>query len=312
MSKTFQLAAKGPFSLAASARFVEGFPAGEGGGPDGRLDLAFPVERAWRTVGVRVSDDADVGLRAAVVANPGRVDLADIRTEVERILSLDVDGTGFAAIGKQDPVVRRLQQRYPGLRPVQFHSPYEAAAWAIIGQRIRMVQAAAIKTRLAEELGESVDFGDRQLPAFPAPDRLADLKPTKGLTERKVDQLRALGRAAAEGHLNARRLRALPPEEALAALQALPGIGPFSSELVLLRGAGDPDAFPSHEKRLHRAMAALYDLGDEPDLPALRQVSDGWRPYRTWVALQLRTWLEDETSEIATGKRAAKLPGKIT
>lgn len=293
--QTFPLQPRGAFSLAASIRFVEGFPASQGAGADGQLHLAFPVESSWETVGVRVTHDAPDGLRAAVVANPDRVGLAAIRDQVERILSLDVDGTGFGAIGRRDPVVRRLQQRYPGLRPVQFHSPYEAAAWAIIGQRIRMTQAAAVKTRLAAEHGEPVDFGDQVLPAFPAPARLAELPLSKGLTERKVEQLRALGRAAGEGLLDAGRLRTQPRDEALATLQALPGIGPFSAELVLLRGAGEPDAFPAHEKRLHRAMAAAYDLGPDPDLDALRQVAQGWRPHRTWVAFLLRNWHQSPT-----------------
>ena len=49
-------------------------------------------------------------------------------------------------------------------------------------------------------------------------------------------------------------------------LLELPGIGPFSVELILIRGMGDPDSFPREEKRLHRAMAMAYNLGDSPDL----------------------------------------------
>jgi DNA-3-methyladenine glycosylase II len=300
----------GPFSLAAAARFTEGFPAGQGGGDNARLDLAFPADDDWTTVGVRVGEDR-TGLLAEIVANPGSVALGQIRGQVERILSLDVDGTGFPAVAERDPVVRDLQARYPGLRPVQFHSPYEAAAWTIIGQRIRMTQAAGIRTRMATQLGDSVDFGDRQLPSFPAPDRLAALRDFPGLTDRKIEQLRALGRAAGQGALDATALRSRPSEEALAHLRTLPGIGPFSAELILLRGAGHPDAFPTHEKRLHRAMAAVYHLGPDPDTEVLQAIADRWRPYRTWTSLLLRSWLEDVTHEIAEGRRADVLPDRI-
>ncbi len=245
-TNTFRMRARGPFSLTAAARFTEGFPAGQGGGDRARLDLAFPAEGSWATVGT------------------------------------------FPDVGRRDPVVRDLQARYPGLRPIQFHSPYEAAAWTIIGHRIRMTQAAAIKNRLAEELGDRVDFGDRTLPAFPAPERLASLVPPQGLTAVKVDQLRALGRAAAGGLLDADLLRGQHREQALAHLRTLPGVGPFSAELILLRGAGDPDAFPAHEKRLHRAMATAYDLGPNPDVETLAAVAERWRPFRMWVALLLR------------------------
>ena len=285
--------ARGPFSLRAAARFTDEFPAGQGGDDHAQLDLAFPAGATWTTVGVRVHGD----LSADIVANPGALPADEIRGHVERILSLDVDGTGFAALAEHDPVVRDLQEHYPGLRPVQFHSPYEAAAWAIIGQRIRTTQAAAIRTRIATDLGDSVDFGDRRLPVFPAPDRLAGLRDFPGLTDRKVGQLQALGRAAGEGKLDAAMLRSLPADEALERLQTLAGIGPFSAELILLRGAGHPDGFPTQEKRLHRAMATRYHLGPEPELKELQAIADGWRPYRTWTSLLLRVWAADQGYE---------------
>jgi DNA-3-methyladenine glycosylase II len=217
---------------------------------------------------------------------------------VARILSLDVDGAGFPAVGERDPVVAGLQRRYPGLRPVGFWSPYEAAAWAIIGQRIRIRQAAVIKARLAEQLGEPVSFGDHTVPAFPAPERLAGLKEFPGLSGRKPEWLRSLARAALDGRLDAARLRAQPYDEALAGLTELPGIGPFAAELTLLRGAGEPDRIPRNETRLARAVALAYRLPTPPPDADLQKLSQSWRPYRTWVTLLLRAQLEDETGEI--------------
>jgi DNA-3-methyladenine glycosylase II len=244
----FLLPARGPFSLAASTRFLEGFaPAAFDRSAGQPLELAFPVEGSWETVGVRVGEHAD-GVAAEIVspAAPGPGLLAAVRGQVARILSLDVDGTGFPAVGERDPVVGGLQRRYPGLRPVGFWSPYEAAAWAIIGARIRIRQAAAIKARMASELGQAVSFGGRVLSAFPAPQRLAALDGFPGLAGRKPEWLRSLAVAALDGRLDAARLRALPAAEAIAQLKEQPGIGDFSAELVLLRGAGAPDEIPRH------------------------------------------------------------------
>jgi DNA-3-methyladenine glycosylase II len=278
------MSARGPFSLAAAARFQETFPAFQGGDDDARLDLAFTADDEWTPVGVRVTAD----LRARVVVNPGGVPAERIRAQVERILSLDADGTGFAETGARDPVVRELQQRFPGLRPVLFGTPYEAAAWALICHRIRMTQAGTVKARIAASLGEPVDFGDRVLHTFPAPERLIKLEPMPGLTIRKVEYLRALGEAAAEGELDAGLLREMSPEAALAHLKKLPGVGPFSAELIMIRGAGLVDAFPEETPRLTHAMAEAYDLGPEPPLATLRAISQSWRPYRSWVAFLLR------------------------
>ncbi len=92
------------------------------------------------------------------------------------------------------------------------------------------------------------------------------------------------------------RLRELEPQTALAELRALAGIGPFSAELILLRGAAHPDVFPRHERRLHLAMAAAYQL-DEPSLAALAAIAERWRPYRTWIAFLLRVRREQDAPD---------------
>ena len=303
--ETFTLVPRGPFSLAASIAFLEGFtPASYSGVPDSTLELAFPVEGSWRTAGVRVRQDSDSAVTAEIVSpgEPGPDLVAEVRPQVERILSLDVDGSGFPAVGERDPVVGEVQAKYPGLRPVGFWSPYEAAAWTIIGHRIRITQAAAVKARMAEQLGEPVSFGGRVVHAFPAPQRLAELDTFPGLAGRKPEWLRSVARAALDGQLDAARLRAMPPEEALADLKKLPGIGDFSAGLTLLRGAGSPDAVPGAEPRLARAVALAYGLPGPATPEQIKAISERWRPYRTWVTLLLRIQLEYETGEI-TGRQ---------
>jgi DNA-3-methyladenine glycosylase II len=307
---TFILTARGPFSLVASTRFLEGFaPAAFTQTAGQPLVMAFPVEGTWQNAGVRVRAHPD-GAECEIVSPtaPGPELLAAVRTQVARILSLDVDGSGFPAVGERDPVVAGLQRRYPGLRPVGFWSPYEAAAWAIIGHRIRIRQAAAIKARMAEQLGEPVSIDGREVAAFPAPQRLATLDGFPGLSGRKPEWLRSIAVAALDGRLDASRLRALPAEQAVAQLKQLPGIGDFSAELVLLRGAGVPDELPRHESRLARAVALAYDLPQPPSADELARISDNWRPYRTWTTVLLRGYLEDETGEIAGKQQDARHP----
>jgi DNA-3-methyladenine glycosylase II len=292
---TFELVPRGPFSLAASAAFLEGFsPAAYRAAGEGHLHLAFVPDGEEAAAGVCLRQPDGVVVGEVF----GEADPDATREQVARILSLDVDGTGFPEVGRRDPVVGGLQARWPGLRPVGFFSPYEAAAWALIGHRTRIVQAARVKERMAAELGQAVDVHGDVRHAFPGPARLATLEGFPGLFGRKVDNLRSLGEAAAVGQLDGDRLRALPREEALAELKRLPGIGDFSAELVLLRGAADPDHLPLHEPRLCRGAALAYGLDESPDRAWLEQQSKAWRPYRTWVVLLLRVLLEAETGEI--------------
>jgi DNA-3-methyladenine glycosylase II len=187
------------------------------------------------------------------------------------------------------------------LRPVLFYSPYEAAAWTLISHRIHIVQAAKIKARMAQELGPPVEVRGEKVHAFPGPSRLAQLESFPGLSGRKIENLKRLAEEAAKGKLEASYLRSLPVEEALARLKELPGIGSFSAELILLRGAGEPDHLPTHEPRLGQAVAIAYGLERPPSMEELKEMTKSWRPYRTWVALHLRAMLEEETREIAGG-----------
>ena len=143
----FTLHPRGPFSLAAAAAFAEGFPATDARRDGGELAVRLRA-------GGRLAHGRGAA-RGARRRRPWRDGGAPaeleprVRDAVDAILSLDVDGAGWAAVGERDPVVGEAQARLPGLRPVLFWSPYEAAAWTIIGQRIRRSQAAAIKQRLA-------------------------------------------------------------------------------------------------------------------------------------------------------------------
>jgi len=294
----FALTPLGPYSLAASVRFLEGFVlAAYHGAEAGHFHLAFVADGNSAVAGVCIRAEGG----AVVVEVVREAEPEVVRDQVARILSLDVDGRGFPVVGQRDPVIGHLQRRYPGLRPVLFYSPFEAAAWAVIGQRIRITQTARIKARMAEELGPAVTIHGETLHAFPGPTRLADLDTYPGLPAVKLERLRALGYAAVTGLLDAGRLRASPPAAALAQLKELPGVGDFSAELILLRGAGEPDYLPTAEPRLGNAVAHAYGLDQPPSAADLAARASAWHPYRTWVVLLLLTILEDETHEISRG-----------
>jgi DNA-3-methyladenine glycosylase II len=178
-------------------------------------------------------------------------------------------------------VIADAQERLPGLRPCGFHSPYEAAAWAVLSQRLRIVQAADLRGDLVRRHG---DDG-----AFPAPAALRSLD--LDLPGRKAEYLHAVAEAALDGRLDGTALRAVEPEKAVATVQEIKGLGPFAAELVVLRGANAPDGLPTHERRLDDEVTERYGR-------PVAEVSEGWRPFRTWAAVHLRALREQRTHEI--------------
>ncbi len=97
-----------------------------------------------------------------------------------------------------------------------------------------------------------------------------------------------------DGLLDGAALRAVDPEDAVQRVQQVKGLGPFAAELVVVRGANVPDALPHHERRLDAEIAERYGPGR-----TLADVSQAWRPYRTWAAVHLRALREQRTGEIS-------------
>jgi len=291
-TRSFVLDPMGPYDFSASVRFLEGFtPAAHASTGTPGLRIAFPVDGTWAAGGAGIS--AAKSGDALQVDCFGDANPETVRDQVGRILSLDVDATGYAEVIDRDPVLRDIDTRRRGLRPVLFFSPYEAATWAIIGNRIRMTQAATIKARLTSELGAAVDVGGEIVHAFPGPEVLRKLESFPGLFGRKIEYLRAVAESAELGMLDVGRLRSLPFDDAKRRLMMLPGIGPFGAELILLRSVATIDRAPTTEPRLATAVRLAYGLKADPDSDQLAEIAQGWAPFRTWVSVLLRATLQD-------------------
>ena len=273
---------RGPWSLVTSRTFWEGFAPSALPGQDAaeQLRTVFCAEADWHRVETTVSQQGGT----ARIRVSGNGDLDAAAAQVCRFLSLDVDARGWPEVGSRDPVMADAQAQLPGLRPCGFHSPYEAAAWAVLSQRIRIVQAARLRDEIVRRHG---DHG-----AFPTPQtlRTVDLD----LPSRKNEYLHAVAEAALEGRLDAGALRAVSAQEAVAGVQEIKGLGPFAAELVVLRGATAPDMLPLHERRLEEEIGERYGTDRSPT-----DVAEAWRPFRTWGAVHLRILRERRTAEIA-------------
>ena len=157
------------------------------------------------------------------------------------MVSLDHDGEAFHRLCRADPALAAVHARAPGFRPALFYSPYEAAVWSIISARRSRSQGIGLRTRLAEQCGAAFEVAGERTLAVPTPTQLLAVDAVPGLPADRIPRLHAIAEAARRGDLEADALRALPPEEARAELQQLPGIGPFYSSLIVIRACGHAD-----------------------------------------------------------------------
>jgi DNA-3-methyladenine glycosylase II len=105
-----------------------------------------------------------------------------------------------------------------------------------------------------------------------------------GLSRPKVAHVRALAAAVLEGRLDFAALRLLPDEAAVAALSAVPGLGPWTAQVHLVFGFERPDVFPAGDVALAAGLAHLKALPARPAPKQLAQMALGWSPWRSIAA----------------------------
>jgi DNA-3-methyladenine glycosylase II len=275
----------GAFSLAAAASFGFGPNTGRPK-PDGdSMSLAFVADDLVHHAAAFLTQDGDGVVHCQVF---GEADAEQVLNQVRRVLSLDHSGTAWAEVGRRDPLIGRLQGEFPGLRPVLFHSPYEAAAWSILSQRRHRTQATAVRRRLSQAFGRTFSLPRGDVEAFPTPAELLAVDTFPSLEPQRIERLHAVARAALEGLLEPGRLLAMAPEAAMAGLLELPGIGPMYGTLILLRSTGATDILTLGEPRLPSFVSHYYGLAHPATTTELAAIAESWRPFRTWGAVLLR------------------------
>jgi DNA-3-methyladenine glycosylase II len=286
----FSIQPAGPFSLGEANRYFGGWPtlAAE----PAAIAMAFPVE-GWRTSAAVVVRQDPSGLVTGEVEGGTGGDAESAWRTALAALSLDVDGSGWPEVGQRDPVIDRLLKHFGPLRPVCFHSPYEAAAALVIGHRLSIAQTRAIRARLAAEYGDAVAVGDEQFAAFPRPQVLLELDRFGPIFGEKMDRVHGIAEAALAGRLDRERLRGMPADEALADLRSLRGVGAFIAQGILVRGAAVADEV-SDDEVTSQAVQLAYELPSPPGRATILQMAEAWRPYRAWAIVLLHMWLRRE------------------
>ena len=279
---TFTIAPTGTFDLAEAAGFGFGANIRNAHPGEPQMHLAFCLDDLQHLVGVALRQTEDGAVHGVI---HGDAPSAAVQKQVARVLSLDQDGEAWQSVVGADPVLGRVVAEHPGLRPVLFHLPYEAAAWSIISARVSRQQAAPMRFRIAAALGEVFELGGERVAAFPTPERLLQLH--DGLPQVKIDRLHAVARAALAGELDQPTLLALDPTEAMARAQKLPGIGPLYAALIVIRGTGHADVLAADEPITQASVGHFYGYPGPVTAEQMRGLGEQWRPYRTWATVHL-------------------------
>lgn len=180
---------------------------------------------------------------------------------------------------RDDPTLGLLLAARPHLRVTGHPDGFEAAAQAVLTQQVSLRAGRTIGARFAAAYGHPHPTG---LLAYPRADDVAQADPDALRDVLRVPRSRAravhaLAVACADG------LTLAPGVDvgaARAALLELPGIGPWTVDVVALRALGDRDAFPWGDLVLRRVLGAAHARD-------VAVAGRAWAPWRAFAATHL-------------------------
>ena len=211
-------------------------------------------------------------------------DLRDLTAAIARcrwLLDLDADPVAVDAQLSEDDVLLPLVTKSPGRRVPRCVDGGELAIRAVLGQHVSTAAARTHAARLVARHGDEVSDANGSLThLFPTPNALLGATVT-------VPEARRRAFATLVDALDTGRLVLGPGadrDDALGALAELPGVGPWTRQVIAMRALGDADAFPETDLGVIRAAERL----GLPATPAsLRARAETWRPWRAYAVQYL-------------------------
>lgn len=233
---TLWLPARAPIDHAWMFGFLSGHAIpGIASGDDRSFTRSLALSSGVAHVHVRAEHTAEPGLRATFQLQ-GLSDLGDAIARTRRLFDLDADPEHIDETLGSDPIVGPLRRLRPGVRVPGAVDGFEAAISAIIGQQISVAGANTLIGRLVDASHDS----SPDSPVFPDAKAVCEMDLSNlGLTTRRQATIRALARAVASNDIDLDP--AADRTTTRAALLELPGIGPWTADVIAMRALGDPD-----------------------------------------------------------------------
>lgn len=220
-------------------------------------------------------------------------DLTAAIARCRRLLDLDADPEAIDDALSQDAALRPLITKAPGQRIPRTADEAELSLRVVLGQQVSTKAARTHAARLVMQYGQAVaDPAGGLTHTFPTPQQLAELDPAHlAMPVARRNTFIALVDALATGEIVLDA--GCDWQRARSQLLALPGIGPWTTDIIAMRGFGDPDAFPAGDLGVR---VAARQLGLPDTVRTLTGHSHRWRPWRSYAAQYLWTSLDHDVN----------------
>lgn len=211
-------------------------------------------------------------------------DLNQVILRVRRMFDLDADMQVIHQQLGEDPLLASIIDKFPGLRLPGCWDKFEFSIRAILGQQISVKAAITLADRIALKYGNTAIENPFKL-SHNFPDENALLSADYcdiGLTKARISTLNNW----LEFFLKNQQIFSC--YENIASLEhaliKVKGIGPWTVNYLAMRGLSDPDAFPSADLGIIKALTTNEQKPSNKEILAL---SEQWRPWRAYAAIYL-------------------------
>lgn len=290
MSRSIQLPVAAPFNLAATVRLLQRRPANPiDRWEDGRYLRAMRTLAGMRLISVQDAGSVDAPeLRMEIDGGPVTETLTtELSRTVRWVLGLDAPPAPADLLIEQDPRLLATLEKIRGFRPPCFPDLFTTCLGVLPFQQLSLDAGLAILGRLVERYGPCLRQADRAWYDLPAPETIAEIPVDDlvavGLSRAKAGALRSLAELAVADDLDAVRLRSMPTADAMTELRKLPGIGPWSAGLIMLRGLRRMDVFPIGDSGAARSLARLLELPSKLTPPEADRIAEQFGDYRGYL-----------------------------
>jgi AraC family transcriptional regulator of adaptative response / DNA-3-methyladenine glycosylase II len=211
--------------------------------------------------------------------------LPALLNRVRDLFDLNARPDAIAGQLRKDKFLAPMIKACPGMRVPGAFNGFELGLRAILGQQVTVKSATTVACRFAETFGEALTTPFQELDRLtPDPARIArasvDDIARLGIVSARAKSTIALAQAQVSGQLSLESGAHHDPDEMIACLVELPGIGQWTAHYMAMRVLRWPDAFPKEDIVVRNILGGVGAREAE-------EISQAWRPWRSYAVLHL-------------------------
>lgn len=211
---------------------------------------------------------------------------------INYIFNLDFPLSSFYREAENDHTMRKIVLQLFGLKLPTYPTVYESLVDSIVEQQISIKVAHKLEEKLARRFGQTLILDGNTYYVYPAPKDMAsasieDIRGC-GLSLRKAEYIQQASQLIVDGKLDLEHMKNhKSPEQIVAELDEIRGIGVWTAELIMLEGMQRLDALPADDFGIRRVISRYYCGGRPIKSVEAREIAKSWGTWKGLAAYYL-------------------------